>query len=337
MSGLAEDDDLSTLDAAIAFIDSFESTCEAAPIDHDSTPSPDSSTSSSPQPSGTLKHKNRLRGAQASARHYYKKRGELVQLREEVELLEFQLAAIKASTVGSEQLAPLHSTGASLPSPSAGSSTSHCRVRLTPQHALQSRSPAFYQKRVQRKLRQNAEVINCQLREELRHQQRVAAELLRIVKKRLKPKVWYYPVYFSKAFSSHSPISIRQDIASLLEATAPRSSLNRSRRLGWRCDYLTNSSTNSERDDIVGDLRIRLRILSTEIGETLRRINSSSDGMVSSSIEVKQHPQLGALVEVSSSTVLPCTVREAWSMYNNGVSCLNEIPDEASSYKFEVS
>lgn len=127
-----------------------------------------------------------------------------------------------------------------------------------------------------------------------------------------------------------------KDLADLLEATAAPPSIRSILRVGLGCGQFADPRVDQEKDAILRNLWSRLEGLRSEIESGFCAAHGSSDGIVSSSTGIKQHPEFGSFVEVSSTTPLACTMEEAWLVYNNAVSCLRSVPDEASSYRFEV-
>lgn len=207
MSSL-DDADSSTLEAALAFIDSFESTTDAIRSDHSSQISSciaavhsptgvcqradeNHSVGDSPTDSNDgVNRECRIRSAQASARFYHKKRDELLRLRKQAELLGIQLAAIKDSRRGHVQLSVADNARISLPPSPGGVSADQCSdMRWARQGTLRGGSSAFETALVERQLRQKAEMTNHQLREELQKQRRITSQLSLLIEKRVKPRV----------------------------------------------------------------------------------------------------------------------------------------------------
>jgi hypothetical protein len=194
---LLPDDELSTLEAALAFIDTYHSKGDS--LDPLASPGGVAATSTSGSDSANDDSENarkrgspqvvaverKARNAQASARSHRKKRAELLLLREEEGVLQTQLGALKARKAERQRRSGQHAalfewTAINL---SGGNRNSAFGTAVTV-------SSAHYDHALhQRRLRQKAEALNRQLRAALRKQRSLTDQFSQLIQKRLMVKV----------------------------------------------------------------------------------------------------------------------------------------------------
>jgi hypothetical protein len=78
-------------------------------------------------------------------------------------------------------------------------------------------------------------------------------------------------------------------------------------------------------------LESKMQALFLESDLAIASIESES---ASSSTQIKQHPELGAFVEMSSSMPLPCSMEDAWQLFSEALC--NMKAHHSSSYTFTV-
>lgn len=202
---LLQDDELSTLEAALAFIDTYHDKGDAPET-------PGSSSSSSPggaaatstsgsdsanddsesspkrvdrERSDDPMVKRKARNAQASARSHRKKRAELLLLREEEGVLQAQLDTLKARKAGRQRRSLQHDALSEWDWSKWGESD-----RSSAFGAVVAIPSAHYDHALhQRRLRQKSEALNRQLRAALRKQRSMTDHFSQLIQKRLVVKV----------------------------------------------------------------------------------------------------------------------------------------------------
>lgn len=94
---------------------------------------------------------------------------------------------------------------------------------------------------------------------------------------------------------------------------------------------LDGSRITHEKMAILEELETKMQALFLESDLAIASIGSES---TSSSTQIKQHPEFGAFVEMSSSTPLPCSVEDAWHLFTEALC--NMKAHHSSSYTFTV-
>lgn len=191
---LVTEDERATLEAALAFIDTYEDA--SASLSASLSASVSTSTSSSSPSAGSrtagssgsedggerlvgAAQRRKARNAQASARSHRKKRAELLLLREQHELLRTQLDALRARRAARERReAAGDSDGSELGDAPAGRGE---MVAVASAHL----DKAMHERR----LRQRAEALNRQLRAALAKQRSMTMHFSQLLQKRMPVQV----------------------------------------------------------------------------------------------------------------------------------------------------
>lgn len=205
---LLPDDELSTLEAALAFIDTYHGKGDSL-----ASPGGAAATSTSGSDSANddgesagkrgsppaVAVERKARNAQASARSHRKKRAELLLLREEEGALQTQLAALKARKAERQRRGEQPDALSEWTAIDAGrSSTFGAAVAVSSAHY----DHALHQRRV----RQKAEALNRQLRAALRKQRSLTDQFSQLIQKRLMVKVRFAAAWCRRALRHPLPV-----------------------------------------------------------------------------------------------------------------------------------